>query len=108
MVSKAEYVRGQGQTRKHHCHWPGCTQQVPPAVWGCKPHWFALPKDLRDRVWRAYRPGQEVDLTPSREYLQVADDVQRWIRSSGRAAASSPARPAASSSPSSPDQASLF
>ena len=77
---KAAYVRSQHQTRKHHCHWPGCTTQVPPAMWGCRTHWFRLPKALRDRIWRAYVPGQEVDTSPSETYLQVADDVQRWIR----------------------------
>lgn len=79
---KRRYVQRQGQTREHHCHWPGCTAQVPPAMWGCKPHWFRLPKALRDRIWATYAPGQEIDTTPSREYLQVADDVQRWIRES--------------------------
>jgi hypothetical protein len=76
---KAAYVVRQRQTRSHHCHWPGCTKQVPPAMWGCREHWYALPKDLRDRIWRAYRPGQEIDQRPSREYVQVARDVQAWI-----------------------------
>jgi len=76
---KAAYVLGQRQTRKHECHWPGCAAQVPPAMWGCTKHWFALPKDLRDRVWRAYRPGQEKDQRPSREYVEVARAVQDWI-----------------------------
>lgn len=79
-MNKADYVKRQGQTRAHHCHWPGCSAQVPPAMWGCGKHWFKLPKALRDRIWRAYVPGQEVDMTPSDEYLKVADDVQRWIR----------------------------
>ncbi len=77
---KAAYVVRQGQTRKHECHWPGCEKQVPPAVWGCKPHWYALPKELRDRIWRAFRPGQEKTLTPSREYVEAARVVQEWIR----------------------------
>ena len=76
---KAAYVVRQKQTRKHHCHWTGCEKQVPPAMWGCKPHWFALPKHLRDRIWRAYKPGQEVNGTPSREYVAVAREVQAWI-----------------------------
>lgn len=84
-AAKVRHVRGQGQTREHHCHWPGCDKQVPPAMWGCKAHWFRLPKALRDRVWNAYRPGQEATMTPSAEYLQVADDVQRWIREHGGA-----------------------
>lgn len=76
---KVAYVKSQRQTRKHPCHWPGCTKQVPPAMWGCKHHWFALPKHLRDRIWATYRPGQEVNLTPSAEYLAAARDVQAWI-----------------------------
>ncbi len=84
VATKVRYVKSQRQTRDHHCHWPGCTKQVPPAMWGCRPHWFSLPKALRDRVWRTYLPGQEVDMSPSAEYLQVADDVQRWIKDNGQ------------------------
>lgn len=84
MTAKADYVRSQGQTRSHHCHWPGCDKQVPPAMWGCKAHWFTLPKSLRDDIWRAYRPGQEVTMTPSRDYLEVSNRVQQWIRVQGQ------------------------
>ncbi|MDY0747332.1 ASCH domain-containing protein [Paucibacter sp. R3-3] len=76
---KVAYVKSQGQTRKHHCHWPGCTAQCPPAMWGCTRHWYALPKDLRDRIWRTYVPGQEVKGTPSAAYLEAAQAVQAWI-----------------------------
>jgi hypothetical protein len=76
---KARYVVSQGQTRKHHCHWPACERQVPPAMWGCLPHWKRLPKDLQTRIWQAYQPGQEKDMRPSEEYIQVARDVQDWI-----------------------------
>jgi hypothetical protein len=65
---------------RHTCHWPGCTVTVPPKLWGCKAHWFKLPKSLRDEVWRAYRPGQEIDKNPSNEYIAVANNVQRWIK----------------------------
>lgn len=76
---KVAYVKRQGQTRDHHCHWPGCGKQVPPAMWGCKKHWFMLPKRLRDKIWAAYVPGQEVDMSPSKEYLLVAQEVEDWI-----------------------------
>lgn len=79
MPFKADYVRAQGQTRNHTCHWPGCGLQVPPAMWGCRAHWYRLPKPLRDRIWRAYRPGQEITGRPSREYLDAARKVQAWI-----------------------------
>lgn len=78
-AAKVAYVRRARQTRNHTCHWPGCTQQVPPAMWGCKRHWFELPKGLRDRIWETYHPGQEETLTPSEAYLQAAEAVQRWI-----------------------------
>ena len=80
-MSKAEYVRAQGQTRDHHCHWPGCNKQVPPAMWGCKTHWFKLPANLRARIWATFKPGQEVDGTPSAAYLAAATAVQAWINS---------------------------
>ena len=80
MQGKADYVRSQGQTRSHHCHWPDCDEQVPPAMWGCRKHWFKLPMRLRNKIWAAYQPGQEVNMTPSREYVAVAREVQDWIR----------------------------
>lgn len=83
MTTKADYVRGQGQTRKHTCHWPGCGKQVPPAMWGCAPHWFALPAKIRAAIWRAFEPGQEQTMTPSDEYMEAADAAQRWIRENG-------------------------
>jgi hypothetical protein len=52
-------------------------------MWGCKQHWFKLPKYLRDRIWRAYRPGQEQDLDPSKEYVEAAQAVQAWILEHG-------------------------
>ena len=77
---KVNYVKSQGQTRKHHCHWPNCNKSVPPAMWGCRTHWYMLPKYLRDKIWLTYRIGQEVNATPSDEYMEVAIEIQRWIK----------------------------
>lgn len=77
---KADHVRHAPQTRKHTCHWPGCEKQVPPAMWGCRTHWYKLPARLRSKIWNAYRPGQEQDGRPSRAYAEVAREVQDWIR----------------------------
>lgn len=63
----------------HTCHWPGCGAKVPPAMWGCKPHWFGLPQDIRAHIWAAYRPGQEVDKKPSPGYIVAAQAAQKWI-----------------------------
>jgi len=79
MTTKADYVKNQTQIRKHYCHWPGCQREVPPSMWGCKFHWFKLPKALRNRIWQTYQPGQEITKTPSAQYLAAAADVQQWI-----------------------------
>jgi hypothetical protein len=67
----------------HHCHWPGCKVAVPPKMWGCKSHWFRLPKALRNRIWATYRPGQEITKTPSPAYIEAAKSVQQWIADNG-------------------------
>lgn len=79
---KRDYVRSRKRTNpgNHHCHWPGCDKKVPAAMWGCYPHWMKLPKYLRDKVWAAFRPGQEETKTPSVEYISVAREVQEWIK----------------------------
>lgn len=81
---KADYVRNAKQSTKHHCHWPGCNRQVPPAMWGCKEHWFKLPSYLRNKVWSTFKPGQEETKTPSREYVAVAREVQAWIEENSK------------------------
>ena len=57
---------------RHTCHATGCSTAVPPKMFMCRSHWFALPKALRDAIWRTYRPGQEITKTPSPEYLEAA------------------------------------
>lgn len=79
IADKVAHVRRAPQARRHHCHWPGCQKQVPPAKWGCPRHWFMLPADLRQAIWQAYRPGQEIDQRPSPDYVDVAKRVQAWI-----------------------------
>lgn len=79
---KVEHVRLAMNGRQHGghvCHWPGCKKRVPPALWGCRAHWFKLPKILRDKIWRTYRTGQEISKTPSRAYVETAREVAQWI-----------------------------
>lgn len=84
---KVGYVLRQKDTGGHACHWPGCNKSVPAARWGCRAHWYMLPQHLRTRIWRAYRPGQEISKQPSQAYIEVAREVQEWI------AANHPAKP---------------
>lgn len=58
----------------HTCHANGCKLPVPPAMFMCRRHWYALRKPLRDAIWAEYRRGQEVTKTPSLRYLAV----QNW------------------------------
>lgn len=48
-------------------------------MWGCKPHWFRLPKFLRDAIWLWYVPGQEFKKNPTKQYVEVARLTQVWI-----------------------------
>jgi len=78
-MSKATYVKSQSSDGKHTCHWPGCGKVIPPAMWGCKSHWFKLPPQIRNAIWRAYVPGQEIDKNPSEDYIVAAQAAQDWI-----------------------------
>ena len=78
-MNKYDHVLKAAQTRSHHCHWPGCTEQVPPAKWGCRPHWYRLPLVIRNELWASYRAGQEEDMDVSQRYITAAQKAQDWI-----------------------------
>ena len=65
---------------EHTCHWPTCTTPVPPRLWGCREHWFKLPKDIRDAIWNAYEVGQEVRKDPSAAYLEAVFRAEKWAK----------------------------
>ena len=56
---------------EHTCHSPGCPRPVPPRMFMCRTHWFALPKKIQDAIWSEYRRGQEIDKRASVRYLAV-------------------------------------
>lgn len=78
---KVEHVKRARQTRSHECHWPGCTKQVAPALWGCKAHWFKLPREIRSAIWVAYSIGKEENGRPSRAYVEAARRAQEFAES---------------------------
>lgn len=59
----------------HTCHATACEVAVPPAMWGCRRHWYMVPKPIRDRVWKHYRAGQEEDWKPTWAYLVAAREA---------------------------------
>jgi len=68
-------VSGPGRSASgtdHTCHATGCRVRVPPAMFACRSHWYRLPKAMRDAIWDAYVPGQEIRKDPSAAYLAAA------------------------------------
>lgn len=57
------------------CHATKCNVRVPPEMWGCRKHWFMVPKVIRDRIWVTYRHGQCDDMRPSKAYCMAARDA---------------------------------
>ncbi len=41
----------------HDCPATGCPRRVGQRMLMCRPHWFTVPKALRDAVWDAYAGG---------------------------------------------------
>jgi hypothetical protein len=77
-------------SRRSQTGFPDLVLVRPPVVWFvellieasylmCAFHWFKLPRRLRDAVWAAYRPGQEITLDPSPEWLKAAEEARQWV-----------------------------
>lgn len=63
----------------HHCHATACKIPVPPEMFMCRKHWFSLPKELRNKIWKTYREGQCDDWNPSKEYCLAAKECLEFI-----------------------------
>ena len=63
----------------HTCHASGCSRPVPPRMFMCKAHWFALPLPMRKAIWLTYREGQEITKDPSAAYLHNAKMAVDWL-----------------------------
>jgi hypothetical protein len=44
----------------HDCRAPVCKVSVPRSRLMCRPHWYQVPKPLRDRIWATWRSGAGV------------------------------------------------
>ena len=56
----------------HVCHAVKCDTPIELAEFMCPPHWSQVPSSLRESIQSTYRPGQEIDKQPSKEYLAYA------------------------------------
>lgn len=41
----------------HECPRPGCNRRVAADEYACRGDWYALPVDIRQQIWRAWRSG---------------------------------------------------
>ena len=64
---------------RHTCHAEGCERHVPPRLFMCSKHWHTLTRELQRAVWREYRDGQEVTMTPSEQYLVVTRQCIEYV-----------------------------
>ncbi len=60
----------------HKCYVPHCNKQVPDNQGMCKPHWFRVPKPLRDEIFRSYR---EKDGTNGARWLEAIKIVDAEV-----------------------------
>ena len=68
---------GRPPATRRACFWPQCDRVVPASRLGCRGHWYALPAQLRARIWEHYVPGQTA-ATASPEYIEALKDVLDW------------------------------
>ena len=64
---------------EHTCHAKHCETPVPPRMFMCRRHWYALPRPLRAKIWATYRPGQEVDKQTTPAYRAAAYEAINWL-----------------------------
>lgn len=48
---------GQGPQGTGRCRIPGCRTRVGRRRLMCRPHWYQVPKPLRDVIWATWRSG---------------------------------------------------
>lgn len=56
----------------HRCPANGCTRTVSPAMLMCRPHWYMVPKPLRDAVWNAWGGGAGAGTAPHQAAILAA------------------------------------
>jgi hypothetical protein len=68
-----------GKPDPPRCRHPGCDRAASQAGWGCKPHWFKLPLDLRNRLYRAAALVDGWDDQRYQAWAAVADEADRHV-----------------------------
>lgn len=60
-------------TELHKCPKEGCAIELPREILACRPHWFALPMELRNRINRTWRGGA------IGEYVAARQEAVDWL-----------------------------
>jgi hypothetical protein len=64
------------------CHWPAaCQRAATQAQWGCRPHWFKLPPDIRARLWQAEHQEMAALGRLGPAWAAVAAEADAWAAS---------------------------
>jgi hypothetical protein len=56
----------------HECPAGRCTRRVGAHMLMCRPHWFMVPKPLRDDVWNAWAGGMGAGSPEHRDAIMAA------------------------------------
>jgi hypothetical protein len=60
------------------CRWPHCGKTASQAGWGCRPHFFKLTPDLRNRLFLAHRAELQANGRLGQAWSAVADEADLW------------------------------
>ena len=65
-------------TPRHRCPGPDCTVEVRQEQLACRVHWYALPKPLREEIWRFYRDGDHLSHQAAvREAVRLLNELHQ-------------------------------
>lgn len=53
-------------TGLRECPRAGCTKRISGDLFACSPHWYSLPPEIRDAIWKAWRAYQRRQTGPPR------------------------------------------
>ena len=72
-------------TRPGDCPIDGCTNRCADAQLMCKPHWYKVPKEMRDKVWKTARKMWHDDPdveTAYKAWREAADEAIAAVETS--------------------------
>ena len=67
------------------CPAPDCSAQVPSERFACRRHWYALPQQIRNRIWATWKARLAARRHPTRQQHVDAHEAAKasavaWLR----------------------------